>query len=61
VRPRPASRKSVEVHLHGYALEKEVLPGEATTLSFEADLSGQFGIEDHESEDVLGVLLVQPR
>jgi hypothetical protein len=52
VRPRPASRKSVEVYLRGYALENEVLPGEATTLSFEADLTGQFGIEDHESEDV---------
>jgi hypothetical protein len=30
------------------------------TLSFEADLTGRFEIEDHEFEEVLGVLLVQP-
>jgi FtsP/CotA-like multicopper oxidase with cupredoxin domain len=50
-----------EVHLHGYDLEKEVAPGEPATLSFEADLTGRFEIEDHETGEVLGVLLVQPR
>ncbi len=58
---RLTSDKPTEVHLHGYDLEEEVSPGEAATLSFEADLPGRFEIEDHESEDVLGVLLVQPR
>ena len=55
------SNELVEVHLHGYDLEREIEPGETTTLSFEADLTGRFEIEDHESEEVLGVLLVQPR
>ena len=55
------SDELVEVHLHGYDLEREIEPGETTTLSFEADLTGRFEIEDHESEEVLGVLLVQPR
>jgi hypothetical protein len=27
---------------------------------FEADFTGRFEIEDHEFEEVLGVLLVQP-
>jgi len=40
---------------------REIEPRETTTLSFEADLTGRFEIEDHESEEVLGVLLVQPR
>ncbi len=55
------SDELVEVHLHGYDLEREIEPGETTTLSFEADLTGRFEIKGHESEEVLGVLLVQPR
>jgi len=55
------SDEQVEVHLHGYDLKRAIEPREATTLSFEADLTGRFEIEDHESEEVLGVLLVQPR
>jgi FtsP/CotA-like multicopper oxidase with cupredoxin domain len=58
---RLTSEEPTEVHLHGYDLEEEVPPGEAVTLSFEADLTGRFEIEDHESETTLGVLLVQPR
>jgi hypothetical protein len=55
------SDSPVEVHLHGYDLEEEVLPGEETVLSFEAEITGRFGIEDHEAEAALGALLVQPR
>jgi FtsP/CotA-like multicopper oxidase with cupredoxin domain len=58
---RLTSDRPVEVHLHGYDLEEEVPPDEAVTLSFEADLTGRFEIEDHESETTLGVLLAQPR
>ena len=50
-----------EVHLHGYDLEEDVESGEPATLSFEADLTGRFEIEDHETGEVLGALLVQPR
>jgi FtsP/CotA-like multicopper oxidase with cupredoxin domain len=58
---RLTSESPVEVHLHGYDLEEEVLPGEETELSFEADATGQFEIEDHETEAQMGTLLVQPR
>jgi hypothetical protein len=43
-----------------YGLEEEVSPGEETDLSFEADLTGRFEIEGHETETELGMLLVQP-
>lgn len=58
---RLTSEAPVEVHLHGYDLEREVSPGETATLSFEAELTGRFEIEDHETGTGLGVLLVQPR
>jgi heme/copper-type cytochrome/quinol oxidase subunit 2 len=58
---RLTSDSPMEVHLHGYDLEAEVLPGEETTLSFEAEITGRFEIEDHETETALGALLVQPR
>ena len=61
VRLRVTSDEPLEIHLHGYDLEREVAPGEPATLSFEADLTGRFEMEDHESEEVLGVLIVQPR
>ena len=51
----------VEVHLHGYDLDKEVEPDEPARLSFEADLTGRFEIEDHETERDLGTLVVRPR
>ena len=58
---RLTSESPVVVHVHGYDLEGDVLPGEETVLSFEADATGQFEIEDHETEAQLGTLLVQPR
>ena len=51
----------VELHLHGYDLEEEVGPEEPGELSFEARITGQFPIEDHDTEAELGTLLVQPR
>ena len=58
---RLISESPVEVHVHGYDLEGDVLPGEETELSFEADVTGRFEIEDHETGAQLGTLLVQPR
>ncbi len=55
------SDRPVEIHIHGYDLEREVEPGGPTELSFEADLTGRFPIEDHETESELGVLAVKPR
>lgn len=58
---RLTSDAPLELHLHGYDLETEVAPDEPADLSFVADLTGRFGIEDHEKETELGVLLVRPR
>ena len=58
---RLTSESPIEVHMHGYDVEGDVLPGEETELSFEADATGRFEIEDHETEAQLGTLLVQPR
>ena len=55
------SEGRIELHVHGYGIEREVGPGETTGLSFEADLTGRFPMEDHETEKVLGVLVVEPR
>jgi hypothetical protein len=54
------SEEPLQVHIHGYDLQRELAPGKPVTLSFEADLTGRFEIEDHESEELLGVLLGQP-
>jgi hypothetical protein len=58
---RLTSDTPFEVHPHGYDLEEEVSPGEETDLSFEANLTGRFDIEEYETETELGALLVQPR
>jgi hypothetical protein len=57
---RVSSDEPMELHLHGYDVEQEVGPGEKARLRFEADLTGRFEIEDHESESELGVLQVRP-
>ncbi len=56
-----AAGRPAEVHVHGYDLEEEVEPGSETTLSFEADDTGRFPVEDHDSGAELGILVVEPR
>ena len=56
-----SAEEPVEVHLHGYDIEEEVEPDEPVEVSFDADLTGRFDIEDHETEAVLGTLVVRPR
>lgn len=55
------SDRPIELHLHGYDLEEEIEPGEPAEISFEADLTGRFEIENHDSEAELGALVVEPR
>lgn len=50
----------VEFHLHGYDLEEEVSPGEPAELSFAADITGRFAVENHDTETELGELIVEP-
>lgn len=55
------SDERMDFHVHGYNVEREVAPGQTARLHFEADLTGRFEIEDHETEEELGVLEVRPR
>lgn len=56
-----ATDRPAEIHVHGYNLEYRVTPDSETTLSFEADDTGRFPVEDHDSGAELGVLVVEPR
>ncbi len=58
---RIRSNEQLEIHVHGYDVEREVEPGQAAELYFEADLTGRFEIENHETEEELGELQVRPR
>ena len=61
VRFRITSDSPMEFHLHGYDLEAEVEPGEPAELAFEATVTGRFDIENEQTREELGMLLVQPR
>lgn len=53
--------RPIEFHTHGYDLEEEVTPEEPAEISFIADLTGRFEIEDEETQTELGTLIVEPR
>lgn len=46
------------LHVHGYDKTLELHPGQTTTMSFVADVSGSFEIETHESEKLVAQLVV---
>lgn len=61
--------RRVSVHLHGYDIEKEVVPGAVTDMTFTARATGRFTIEPHTGQapsgghahgDVLVVIEVYP-
>src|SRR5215210_1051397 len=60
VRFRITSDSPLEFHLHGYDLEEEIEPDEPAELAFDATITGRFEIENEETQEELGVLLVQP-
>jgi hypothetical protein len=39
------------LHLHGYDLEQEVIPGKVTDFHFTADATGRFPVEIHRAGD----------
>jgi len=61
VRFRITSDSPMEFHLHGYDLEAQVEPGEPAELAFVATITGRFEIENEQTREELGALLVQPR
>ena len=58
---RMTSDEPLEFHLHGYDLERELEAGEPTELPFDATITGRFEIENEQTHEELGALLVQPR
>jgi hypothetical protein len=48
------------VHLHGYNLEKEVVPGKGVRLPFTANIAGRFEVELHPTDSLLAVIEVEP-
>ena len=61
MRFRRTSDSPLEFHLHGYDLEEEAEPGELTELAFDATLTSCFEIENEQTHEELGTLLIQPR
>ena len=41
------SDKAMSIHLHGYDIEKQVVPGAVTEMMFTARATGRFTIEPH--------------
>jgi hypothetical protein len=50
-----------ELHLHGYDLHAQLVPGQIESLQFTADRTGRFGIELHRAHSELGALEVYPQ
>ena len=48
------------VHLHGYNIEKEVVPGKAVRMPFTANIAGRFEVELHPTDALLAVIEVKP-
>jgi hypothetical protein len=47
------------VHLHGYNIEKEIVPGKPVRLPFTANIAGRFEVELHPTDTLLAVLEVK--
>lgn len=62
---RVSSDKSVQVHLHGYDIESDVVPNVVTSLRFTVTATGRFPIEVHSrkphKQRPLAYLEVRPR
>jgi heme/copper-type cytochrome/quinol oxidase subunit 2 len=58
---RVRSSKPEHVHVHGYDLLADVVPGKTTRMSFEADITGIFEIEFEDSAEQIAELTVEPR
>jgi ABC-type glycerol-3-phosphate transport system substrate-binding protein len=55
-----SSDEEVEVHVHGYEIEKKVPANGTVTFSFPAELEGIYEVELHPSEEQIAELRVNP-
>jgi hypothetical protein len=49
-----------EVHVHGYDLTQDTVPGKAITFEFPADIEGIFEVELEETHTQIAELMVEP-
>jgi heme/copper-type cytochrome/quinol oxidase subunit 2 len=61
VRFRARSGTADHVHVHGYDLMKDLVPGKTTTMSFKATITGIFEIELEDAGTQIAELKVEPR
>jgi FtsP/CotA-like multicopper oxidase with cupredoxin domain len=61
VRFRVRSSTPEHVHVHGYDLLVDVVPGKTARMSFQADITGIFEIEFENSHKQIAELRVEPR
>jgi hypothetical protein len=52
--------KPISVHLHGYDIEKDVVPGKAVRMPFTANIAGRFEVELHPTDALIAVIEVKP-
>ncbi|MEO6744712.1 MAG: hypothetical protein ABIS28_10105 [Caldimonas sp.] len=55
------SDKADELHVHGYNLHADVVPGKPSTLKFVAKRTGRFSMELHKAGVELGTLEIYPK
>jgi hypothetical protein len=47
VKLRWSTDRAISIHLHGYDIEKQVVPGAVTEMTFTARAAGRFTVEPH--------------
>ena len=47
------------IHVHGYEIEKDVVPGQETVITFVADQTGRYEIETHIIQATIATLNVR--
>ncbi|MEA2393540.1 MAG: hypothetical protein QOJ82_1431 [Solirubrobacteraceae bacterium] len=60
VRLKVKSDVADEIHVHGYELHRDVRPGRAVQLTFQASIDGQFVVELENAKQQIATLRVNP-
>ena len=50
VKLRWRSDRPITLHLHGYDIERKVVPGAVAEMAFTANVTGRFPVEEHRAE-----------
>jgi hypothetical protein len=50
VKLRWSSDRPITLHLHGYDIERKVIPGTVAEMAFTANATGRFPVEEHRAD-----------